>query len=195
MRADYERLRAAARAPGRVHARARSSACGPFPGVTGAASARDRPLGGDGWNEHISVEGTDVQRTVGQLQPRQPGLLPDHGDVPARRPGLRRRATRAGSEPVAIVTETFARKFLGGGNPIGRTFQVDNQGGDTVRRFRIVGLVRDSKYGELREDFTPIVYLLDAQDHEPRPWTSDRRAVGAAAHDAAAVADVGRSRA
>ena len=40
------------------------------------------------------------------------------------------------------------------------------------QRFQIVGLVRDTKYEELREDFTPIVYLAQAQDEEPRPWTS-----------------------
>jgi hypothetical protein len=38
-----------------------------------------------------------------------------------------------------------------------------------VPRYRIVGLVKDSKYGDLREDFTPIVFLPDAQDDEASP--------------------------
>ena len=43
---------------------------------------------------------------------------------------------------------------------------------NAIQRFQIVGLVRDTKYEKLREDFTPIVYLAQAQDEEPRPWTS-----------------------
>jgi ABC-type lipoprotein release transport system permease subunit len=76
------------------------------------------------------------------------------------------------SEPVAIVTETFVRKFLAGSSPIGRSFQVDNMGGVIAQRFQIVGIVRDTKYEELQEDFTPIVYLAQAQDKDARPWTS-----------------------
>src|SRR5262249_6942792 len=66
----------------------------------------------------------------------------------------------------------FARKFLPGKNPIGQAFQQDNQGGDTVVRYRIVGLVKDSKYGELREDFSPIVFLAQGQEEKPRHLTS-----------------------
>ena len=69
-------------------------------------------------------------------------------------------ATAQGSEPVAIVTETFARKFLAGTNPDRpRRSRWTTRAGATVRRFRIVGLVQDTKYEELREDFTPIVFL------------------------------------
>ena len=42
----------------------------------------------------------------------------------SRRPRLRRAGLAAG-EPVAIVTETFARKFLRATNPIGRILQID----------------------------------------------------------------------
>ncbi len=101
--------------------------------------------------------GPDYFRTIGT--PLIAGRDFTEGDDPA-------------GEPVAIVTQAFVRKYLAGADPIGRTFQVDNQGGDTVRRFRIVGLARDCKYYDLREDFTPIVFLSQAQDLEPRPWFS-----------------------
>ena len=51
-------------------------------------------------------------------------------------------------------------------SPIGRVCP-DRAGGHVGRRglrFRIVGLVKDTKYGELREDFSPIVFLPMAQD-------------------------------
>ena len=46
--------------------------------------------------------------------------------------------------------------------------QVDDEAGSGARRYRIVGLVQDTKYSELREDFFPIVFLPMAQDPEPR---------------------------
>jgi len=73
------------------------------------------------------------------------------------------------SEAVAIVTQTFANRYLAGRNPIGRTFQLGRQDGvEASQRLRIVGLVRDTKYGELREDFQPIVFLPQTQDEGPR---------------------------
>jgi hypothetical protein len=77
---------------------------------------------------------------------------------------------RPGSEGVAIVTQTFAKKYLAGGNPVGRFIVLPRQDSNAIaQRFRIVGLVRDSKYAELREDFQPIVFLPHAQDEGPRP--------------------------
>ena len=39
--------------------------------------------------------------------------------------------------------------------------------------YEIVGLVGNTKYGDLREEFDPIVYLPIAQD--PRPATGESR--------------------
>ncbi|HEY1435696.1 MAG TPA: FtsX-like permease family protein, partial [Thermoanaerobaculia bacterium] len=141
------------------------------PGVASAALVRVVPLGGDGWNGHISVDGTEIRRTNANFNRVSPGYFQTMGTTLLAGRDFSE-ADRKGSEPVAIVTETFARKFLQGANPVGRAFQLDNQGGDTIEHFRIVGLVRDSKYESLREDFFPIVFLAQAQDPEPRGWTS-----------------------
>ena len=45
------------------------------PGVTGAAVARIVPLGGDYWNEHISVEGTQIQRQTANFNRVGPGYF------------------------------------------------------------------------------------------------------------------------
>jgi predicted permease len=141
------------------------------PGVTSAALVRLVPLGGSYWNEPISVQGTAIKHKSANFNQIGPGYFRTMGS-----PLLAGRdfddGDRTTSESVAIVTEAFARKFLDGKSPIGRAFQIDNQGGDTVKRFQIVGLVRDAKYAEMREDFTPIVYLPQAQDLDPRAWTS-----------------------
>jgi putative ABC transport system permease protein len=141
------------------------------PGVIDAASARLVPLGGRYWNTNVSVEGTEVRRQaayfnqVGTAYFRAIGATLLAGREFTTRDDL-------SAPPVAIVTEAFARKFLAGASPLGRTVQINNQGGDTVQRFEIVGLARDSKYGDLREDFQPLVYLSLYQDRDPRPWFS-----------------------
>jgi predicted permease len=136
------------------------------PGVERAAYARIVPAAGDGWNESIGVDDTDVARQVAYFNRVSPGYFATMGT-----PLLAGRdfddRDRTGTEPVAIVTEAFARKFLGGASPIGRVVRQDAEAGGRVPRYRIVGLVRDSKYSELREEFTPIVFLADAQDDSP----------------------------
>jgi len=141
------------------------------PGVIDAASARLVPLGGRYWNSNVSVEGTEVRRQAANFNQVTPGYFRAIG---ATLLAGREFTTHddLSAPPVAIVTEAFARKFLAGASPLGRTVRIDNQGGDTVQRFEIVGLARDSKYGDLREDFQPLVYLSQFQDRDPRPWFS-----------------------
>ena len=138
------------------------------PGVTAAASAVIVPLGGDFWNDYIHIEGTEIQRKEANFNRVSPGYFGTMGtaflagrDFDDRDAG--------GSEPVAIVTETFARTFLPGQNPIGRAVQIEQEAmSGVVQRFRIVGVVKDTKYGDLREDFSPIVYLPMGQDEQAR---------------------------
>jgi predicted permease len=62
---------------------------------------------------------------------------------------------RRGTAPVAVVNETFVKKYLGGANPLGRTFTI----GDDSPRYQIVGVAADSKYTSVREDPLPIAYM------------------------------------
>ena len=73
-----------------------------------------------------------------------------------------------GAPEVAIVNESFARKFFGSPSPIGRTFQVEAAIGEPRPHYQIVGIVKDTKYSDLRGQIGPIAYLSAAQ--EPDPW-------------------------
>jgi predicted permease len=66
---------------------------------------------------------------------------------------------------VAVVNQTFARKFFGGENPVGRRLTFNPQKPDEVE---IVGLARDAKYTSQRDETPPTAYL---------PWQQELRSL------------------
>jgi predicted permease len=61
------------------------------------------------------------------------------------------------SMPVMIVNQSFVQRFFGGGNAIGR--RVHGWG----KWFRVIGVVKDSKYHDLTEAPTPFFYVAFRQ--------------------------------
>jgi hypothetical protein len=80
------------------------------------------------------------------------------------------RDDRLGAVETAIVNESFAKKYFDGANPVGRTFQLVTNLGGPQPHFQIVGLAKDTKYTDLREDFAPIGYFPAAQETEIGPF-------------------------
>jgi predicted permease len=72
----------------------------------------------------------------------------------------------ANSPNVAIVSESFLKKFVKEGNPIGTRFRVRRMN-QTSAPYEIIGVVKDTKYGDLREEFQPLVYTAIAQNERP----------------------------
>jgi predicted permease len=62
----------------------------------------------------------------------------------------------SGSPPRAIVNEAFVRKFFGNENPLGR--QLTKLANAPVWR-DIVGIAKDAKYNNLRENPPPMIYV------------------------------------
>src|SRR5262249_50070573 len=76
---------------------------------------------------------------------------------------------RADAPKVAIVNEAFARRFLNGANPIGQPFSMAALLSMQEKRYDSGGVVRDIKFGDLREEFRPIIYTTRAQDPSASP--------------------------
>lgn len=66
-----------------------------------------------------------------------------------------------GSQPVAVVSEKFARDFFPEGNVLGQRVGFDEK---SLGKYEIVGVVRDTKYSSLREDIAPIFYASARQE-------------------------------
>jgi predicted permease len=132
------------------------------PGVTGAAYSDSIPLGfGLGKWTDITVEGY-AARPGENLDVHHASVSPGYFDL-LRMPLLGGRDFRPedndNAPRVMIVNESFARRFFEGRDPVGRRVQVYG------RPFRIVGMVKDSKYYSLSEAPQPYFYMSFDQVH------------------------------
>jgi predicted permease len=78
----------------------------------------------------------------------------------------------AQSHPVAIVNETFVRQFLGGGNPVGKAIRTQAIPHYPENEYEIVGVVKGTKYGGLRDEIPPEVFAPAPQDPERSYFTN-----------------------
>ena len=141
------------------------------PGVDDASTAFIVPVSGSGWNNTVVIDGktySDRPHVV-NFNGVGPGYFRTMGT-----PVLAGRDFTASdtvnSRKVAIVSQQFAAKFFEGRNPVGRSFQIEEGVGVERPLYEIIGLVKDAKYTNLREEFTPIAFLATAQEKEPDPF-------------------------
>ncbi len=76
----------------------------------------------------------------------------------------------AGSPNVAIVNQTFARQFFPNINPLGQTFRTVTEPNYPETEYQIVGLIKDTKYFDLREPAPPIAYAPSEQREQIEPY-------------------------
>ena len=136
---------------------------------TGAISAGEVdniPVSGSGWDQNAWEPGYGGPKLDVLFNRASPGYFRTMGTtfVSGRdfdeHDGLK-------SPKVAIVNEQFASKIFQGKNPIGRTFRREEFGDTPDSQFLVVGLVRNTKYYELREDFQPVAFVPAAQNDQP----------------------------
>jgi putative ABC transport system permease protein len=136
---------------------------------TGAASAAQvgwTPVSGNGWNEDTWADGSSAAHQNSNYNRAGPGYFKTmETALLAGRDFDGRDDLKA--PKVAIVNEAFAQRFFGGQNPVGRSFRIQGPAGKPDPIYQVVGLVRNTKYYELREDFKPIGFVPFAQDDDP----------------------------
>jgi len=141
-----------------------------IPGVISAAPVGFTPVSGSGWDNTIGPENTPAAGSNKQawFNRAGPGYF--------RTMGIGLLAgrefndyDRVASAKVAIVNEEFARKYFHNVNPVGHTFYLEQGAGKPEPLFQIVGLVRNTKYYDLKEEFRPLAFFPVAQDEHPGP--------------------------
>ncbi len=141
------------------------------PGVVSAGEVGILPLSGGGVDNNVWLEGSDPStRLESNFSWIGPGYLGTMGMTLLSGRDLDDRDT-ASSPKVAIVNQSFARRFGLGPDPVGKRFRTEATPSAPEQAFEIVGLVRDTKYYNLREEFRPIAFLSPTQSSEPDPCT------------------------
>jgi putative ABC transport system permease protein len=133
------------------------------PGVTGVAAALVPLLAGSNWGSNVSVQGfqagpdADTHANYNEVGPAYFSTL-----------GIQllagREFTRSdgqGAPKVAIVNEQFARKFNLGRDAVGKRIERGNSGKLDIE---IVGLVRNAKYSEVKDEIPPLFFTPYRQD-------------------------------
>lgn len=126
-----------------------------LPAVESAATSTHVPLDGSTWSLGVRIgnsEGSSKFSWIspGYFQTLQIPLVDgrdftDHDTMQ--------------TQPVVIVNETFVRQFLGGGNALGRTIRTNAEPHYPETQYEIVGVVKDTKYGRLREQIPPTAFV------------------------------------
>jgi putative ABC transport system permease protein len=138
-----------------------------IPGVEETANVRVALITGGFWNDMIEIPGQHTEeRMVPWFNRVSAGYFRTMGTPLIAGRDFDDRDSPAAPE-VAIVNQEFSRKFLGGANPIGKMVRMIVGPGEPQHVYQIVGLVKNSKYGSLREDFKPTVFVAESQEREP----------------------------
>jgi len=141
-----------------------------LPGVRSVGGASLGPFGNGRRAGNITLEGYRVKEDE-YTGASQDALTPDY----VRTMGIPLVAGRefsprdgAGAQKVALVNEAFAKRYSRAGRLLGKHFGFGG-GHETKLEWEIVGIVRDIKYGNLREQADPFVYVpTTQQDHLER---------------------------
>jgi predicted permease len=120
-----------------------------IPGVLSASLSGYSPLDGDNWSEYVYIEGRapDLKGVAPSWDRVSPHYFETIGTRLLRGRAIEDRDTPT-APPVAVINETFARRFFPDENPIGQHFGMSyaSHSGD----FEIVGIVEDAKYQDTR---------------------------------------------
>jgi hypothetical protein len=139
-----------------------------LPGVEGAAEATILPLSGSSISNTVSIEAAPDRKVAVNFNWISSGYFKTMG-MPLLAGRDFGNNDTAASLRVAIVNQSFARTLGLGKNPVGKRFHRESTPSEPEITVEVVGLVRDSKYSELREDFRPIVFL--STDQRPNSRT------------------------
>ena len=140
-----------------------------IPGVQAAASASQVPLSGASWTQGFRLRG-GADRLSAKFTYVSPAFFQTL-QIPLYAGRQFEAFDTARSRPVAIVNDAFARRFLGGATD-GVAIQTMTEPNYPATVYDVVGKVGTIKYGDVREEDWPIVYIPLAQAPILSTWKS-----------------------
>lgn len=136
------------------------------PGVDNVAEMDTLPLTGGGRGNNVWLEGRTSQEQVGSSFNRVGVDYLKTLQIPLIAGRSFSSADSVNAPPVAIINQTLAR-MLRETDLVGRRLVVEATPGDSETFYEIIGIARDTKFEDLREEDLPVVYLASTQDKYP----------------------------
>jgi predicted permease len=139
-------------------------------GVKSAALTTHVPLNGGSWTLAIDLPSLRGQDTGSKFTYISSGYF-ETMDVPLVYGRDFNDFDRKDSRGVAIVNETFVRRLVQSANPIGWQFRTVAEPGNPATEYEIVGVAKDTKYSNLREEIPPTAFVPEVQNPlQERPF-------------------------
>src|SRR5579864_2513626 len=139
-----------------------------LPGVLNAATTTNVPLSGGSWEHGIHIGSQDGNSKFTWVSPDYFETM----GIPIIRGRSLTRQDTATSQRVALVNETFVRRYLSGADPIGQTLRTSPEPDYPATVYEIVGVISDTKYNDLRGQTPPMTFAPASQFPGQGPWTS-----------------------
>ena len=137
------------------------------PGVAASAASMRSPVNGNGSNDDIIGENGADTKEASWLDYISPGYFQTM-ETPLLAGRDFNGNDTATSPKVAIVNESFVKKFLTGAkNAVGKQFRLWESPGKPEPYYSVVGVVKDSVYNDMHEPSVPVMYFPRTQDEEP----------------------------
>jgi len=136
------------------------------PGVDDVAEMDTLPLTGGGRGNNVWLEGKNPDDRVGCSFNRVGVDYLKTLQIPLVAGRSFASTDSINAPPVAIINQTLAR-MLHETNPVGRRLVVEATPGEGETFFEVIGIARDAKFEDLREEELPVVYLVSTQDPFP----------------------------
>jgi predicted permease len=137
-----------------------------IPGVTGVTAGLVRLIAGNNWGTDVRVEGFESGPDIdsnSRLNRVGPAYFSTLG-IPLLAGREFTLADDAAAPRVAIVNETFARKFGLGTQAVGKWMGTEGRNGELD--VQIVGLVQDAKYSDVKQEVPPLFFTPYRQDEQ-----------------------------
>jgi putative ABC transport system permease protein len=136
-----------------------------IPGMSRVSFSLYSPMEGDNWSETVYLEGQappppDTDQNEASWVRVNDGYFETIGTKVLRGRAISDQDT-ATSQAVAVVNQSFAKKFFTDGNPIGQHFGFMNQ--KYAGSFEIVGVTEDTQYRQPTRKIPPMFFLSALQ--------------------------------
>jgi predicted permease len=154
-----------------------------LPGVESVGLASMRILENDEWDSSVTVEGYNPDKPDDRAEPFMNMISPNYFATLGVPIVAGRDFTTADSRNIKhsdrpddfvpttiMINETFARKFFAGRDPIGRHLGFGSDPG-TKTDMEVIGVVKDIKYTNLRDEIQPQAYVPYLSNRDPSGMT------------------------